>query len=112
MAYSEALAKRVREALAGERGVREIKMFGGLTFMVRGYMALGIVGEDLMVRVGPDGYHRALTRVHAREMDFTGRSIKGFVFVEPAGIRTKRSLASWVGLAVAFAKSRRRAPLV
>ena len=107
MAYSEALAKRVREALARERGVREIKMFGGLTFMVRGHMAVGIVGEELMVRVGPDGYRLALARAHAREMDFTGRSIKGFVFVEPAGIRTKRSLASWVALALAFAKTLR-----
>ena len=105
MAYSEALAKRVREALAREKGVREIKMFGGLTFMLRGHMAVGIVGEELMVRVGPDAYQRALGRVHAREMDFTGRSIKGFVFVEPAGTRTKRSLASWVAPAVAFAKS-------
>ena len=105
MAYSEALAKRVREALAHEKGVDEIKMFGGLSFMIGGHMALGIVGEELMVRVGPVGYQRALGRVNAREMDFTGRSIKGFVFVEPAGIRTKRYLASWVAPAVAFAKS-------
>ena len=105
MAYSEALADRVREAIAGEKRVHEIRMMGGLGFMIGGHMALGIVGDDLMVRVGPDGYQRALARVHAREMDFTGRSINGFVFVAPAGIRTKRSLASWVALAVAFAKS-------
>ena len=107
MAYSEALANRVREALGREKGVHEIKMFGGLSFMIGGHMALGIVGEELMVRVGRDGYQRALGRAHAREMDFTGRSIKGFVFVEPAGIRTKRSLASWVALALAFAKTLR-----
>ena len=105
MAYSEALANRVREALAREKGIDEVKMFGGLSFMVGGHMALGIVGDQLMVRVGPDGYQRALGRVHAREMDFTGRSIKGFVFIEPAGIRTKRSLASWVAPALAFVKS-------
>jgi len=105
MAYDEALAYRIREALAGEKRVDEIKMFGGLSFMIGGHMALGIVGDELMVRVGADGYRRALGRVHAREMDFTGRSIKGFVFVEPAGIRTKRSLASWVAVAAAFAKS-------
>ena len=80
-------------------------MMGGLGFMIGGHMALGIVGEQLMVRVGPDGYQRALGRVHAREMDFTGRSIKGYVFVEPAGIRSKRSLTSWVAPAVAFARS-------
>ena len=105
MAFNEALANRVREALAGEKGVAEIKMMGGLGFMIGGHVALGVIGEELMVRVGPDGYQRALGRVHAREMDFTGRSVKGFVFVEPAGIRTTRSLASWVALAAAFAKS-------
>jgi TfoX N-terminal domain len=105
VAYDEALANRIREALAGEKPFDEIKMMGGLGFMIGGHMALGIIGDELMVRVGPDGYQRALRRVHAREMDFTGRSIKGFVFVEPAGIRTKRSLASWVVLGAAFAKS-------
>ncbi|TME59152.1 MAG: TfoX/Sxy family protein [Chloroflexi bacterium] len=105
MAYNEALANRLREALARERGVDEIKMMGGLCFMIDGHMALGIVGTELMIRVGPDGYEHALARMHAREMDFTGRSMRGFVFVEPAGIRTKRSLASWVALAAAFAKS-------
>ncbi len=101
MAYNEGLADRIRQALARERGVDEIKMMGGLCFMIGGHMALGIVGEELMIRVGPDGYERALGRVHAREMVFTGRSMKGFVFVEPAGIRTKRSLASWVAPAAA-----------
>lgn len=105
MAYNEALANRIREALAGERRVDEIKMMGGLCFMVGGHMALAIVGEGLMIRVGPDGCQRALGRVHAREMDLTGRSMKGFVIVEPAGIRTKRSLASWVAPAAAFARS-------
>ena len=105
MAYDEALAKRIREALPGEGHIDELRMFGGLSFMIGGHVALGIVGNELMVRVGPDGYQRALRRAHAREMDFTGRSIKGFVFVEPAGIRTKRSLASWIVPAVAFAKS-------
>jgi len=51
-------------------------MMGGLSFMIGGHMALGIVGEELMVRVGPDGYQRALGRAHTREMDFTGRSIR------------------------------------
>jgi|SRR5450759_1585869 TfoX N-terminal domain len=105
MAYDEVLTNRIREALAGERRVAEIKMMGGLCFMIRGHMALAIVGDELMIRVGPDGYERALGRVHAREMDLTGRSMKGFVIVEPAGIRTKRSLASWVAPAAAFARS-------
>ncbi len=110
MAYDEALADRIREALAREKGVDEIRMMGGLCFMIGGHMALGVVGRELMIRVGPDRYERALGRAHAREMDFTGRSLKGFVFVEPAGIRTRRSLASWVVLATAFAKSLPRKP--
>jgi TfoX N-terminal domain len=105
LAYDETLAERIREALAGERGVDEIEMMGGLCFMIGGHMALGIVGEELMVRVGPERYERALSRVHTREMDFTGRSMTGFVFVAPAGIKTKRSLASWIAPAAAFAKS-------
>jgi hypothetical protein len=105
MAYDEGLADRIREALAGEKGVDEIKMMGGLCFMIGGHMALGIVGEELMIRVGPDRYQRVLGRSHAREMDFTGRSMKGFVFVQPAGIRTSRSLATWVAPALAYARS-------
>lgn len=105
MAFDETLADRIREGLALRRDVREVKMMGGLCFMVGGHMAIGIVGDELMVRVGPDGYGRALTRAHAREMDFTGRPTKGFVFVDPAGIRTRRSLESWVAQAVAFATS-------
>jgi TfoX-like protein len=105
MAYSEALAARIREVLAGEKSVDEIKMMGGLCFMIGGHMALGVVGEELMIRVGSDAYERVLARAHAREMDFTGRSIRGFAFVEPAGISTKRSLASWIEPAVAYAKS-------
>jgi TfoX/Sxy family transcriptional regulator of competence genes len=104
MAYDEMLAERIREALAGEKAVGEIKMMGGLCFMVSGHMAVGIVGDELMVRVGPKAYERALGRAHAREMDFTGRPTKGFVFVAPAGITTKRSLVSWIAPAVDFAK--------
>lgn len=110
MAYDEVLADRVREALAREKGVGEIRMMGGLCFMIAGHMALGIVGDELMARVGPDRYNQVLGRLHAREMDFTGRPLKGFVFVAPAGIRTKRSLASWVAPAVAHAKTLPRKP--
>lgn len=105
MAFDETLADRIREGLALGRDVREVEMMGGLCFMVGGHMAIGIVGEKLMVRVGPDGYERALARRLAREMDFTGRPTRGFVFVDPAGIRTRRSLESWVALGTAFAST-------
>ena len=79
MAYAEELADRVRKALAGIDGISERRMFGGLAFMVAGNMCCGIVGEELMVRVGPEAYARALSRPHARAMDFTGRPLKGMV---------------------------------
>jgi TfoX/Sxy family transcriptional regulator of competence genes len=113
MAYDKELADRVRELLAGEDRVDEIPMMGGLCFMVAGHMAVGIVRDDLMVRVGPEGKARALSRAHAREMDLTGRPMRSFVLVSPAGTATKRSLASWVTPAAEYAKGlppKRRRP--
>jgi hypothetical protein len=105
MAYDDKPADRIRDSLAGRRVIREVKMMGGLCFMIAGHMAIGIVGDELMVRVGPDPYQRALARAHVRDMDFTGRPTRGFVFVDPAGIRTKRSLESWIAAGAAFASS-------
>ena len=82
MAYDEGLAQRVREALSDRRGLSEKKMFGGLCFLVNGNMACGIVRDELMVRIGPAAYDHALAEPEAREMDFTGRALKGFVYVE------------------------------
>ena len=104
MAYDEGLAQRMRECLEDEPAVVEKKMFGGLCFMIRGHMAAGIVGDELMVRVGPDAYEKCLALPHAREMDFTGRSMKGMVYVRPAGFRTKASLERWVGRGLSFVK--------
>jgi TfoX N-terminal domain len=70
-------------------------MFGGLAFIVNGHMCCGIVGKDLVVRTVPDGSEQALGQPHARPMDFTGRPMKGFVFVSPAGYRSDRDLRSW-----------------
>lgn len=105
MAFDETLAERIREALAPMKDIREVKMMGGLCFMVGGHMAVGIVADELMVRVGSDGYERALTRKHAREMDFTGRPTRGFVFVDRAGLKTTRSLESWIALGTAYVAS-------
>lgn len=99
MAYDEKLAARVRNVLGGTRGVSEKKMFGGLTFMLRDHMCCGIVGNKLMVRIGPEQTRKALTRAHTSKMDFTGKPLKGFLYVEPAGLRTARELRSWIGLA-------------
>jgi TfoX/Sxy family transcriptional regulator of competence genes len=96
MAYDEGLAERIREALGDRPGVSERKMFGGLAFMVDGHMACGVMGEDLMARVGPDGYDEALGEPHARPMDFTGRPLTGMVYVAAEGIEDDAALAEWV----------------
>ena len=105
MAYSEELATRVRNALARRRGVVEKKMFGGLAFMVRGHMCVGVMGDELMVRVGPDAYEEALAEPHTREMDFTGRPIKGMIYVGKRGFESSEALKQWVGRGLAFVKT-------
>lgn len=102
MAYDEGLAERLREVFRGRRGVSEKRMFGGVAFMVRGYMAVGIVGDALMARVGPDEYDRVLRMRHVRPMDFTGKPMKGYVYVAPAGFDSQAELEAWVDLCVKF----------
>jgi len=80
-------------------------MFGGLAFMLDGNMACGVVGADLMVRVGPDAYDEALSRPNVRLMDFTHRPARGMVYVESAGVSDQAGLADWVGRGTRFARS-------
>lgn len=94
--YDLALADRIRKEVAGRRGVTEKEMFGGLAFLLRGKMFCGITGDALMARIGKDRYEAALAKTHVREMDFTGRPMKGYVFVEAPGLRTQKALAAWV----------------
>jgi TfoX/Sxy family transcriptional regulator of competence genes len=101
MAIDEGLAERIRDVL-GTTPVSERKMFGGLAFLSRGHMFVGIAKEALMVRVGPEAYAGALGRPHAREMDFTGRPMKGYVFVDPPGFEQTEDLERWVHAALAF----------
>ena len=105
MAYDEGLAHRVRELMDQAPGFHEKKMFGGLCFMLNGNMACGINGDQLMVRVGPDAYQNALARPHAREMDFTGRALKGFVYVDADGLAEDAGLQAWIDLGTEFAGS-------
>src|SRR4051812_35326045 len=103
MAYDERLADRIR-AILGDRGdVSERKMFGGLAFLLGGHMCCGIVGTDLMVRVGEDAFEKAVSAPHARPMDFTGRPSTGMVYVAPAGVKTAASLRKWVAKGIDFA---------
>jgi hypothetical protein len=105
VAYDEELAERVRRVLAGRRDFAEKPMFGGLTFMVAGHMCCGVVGHDLMVRVGPDRLDDALARPHVRLMDFTGRPSRGMVYVGAGGTGTAKAVAAWVDRGLAFVES-------
>ncbi len=103
MAYDEGLAARVRARLEDRRGYGEKKMFGGLCFLLNGNMACGISGDRLMARVGPDAWEEALSQPGAREMDFTGRSLKGFVYVDEDVLRDDAVLDRWIDRAAGFA---------
>jgi len=105
MAYDEALAERVREQLAAEPAISEKAMFGGLAFLLEGNMAVGLSGDELMVRVGPDASDDALARPHTRPFDMTGRPMKGWILVAPEGVAEDDDLAAWVARGVDFARS-------
>ncbi len=105
MAYDEKLAGRMRKLLVRRKGVAEKRMFGGLAFMLKGKMFCGVLQDDLVLRVGPEKYEAALARPHTRPMDFTGRPIKGFVFVGRGGVRTEKSLSNWLLQALEYAAS-------
>ena len=105
MAYDEGLATRVRESIGDEPGLVEKKMFGGVGFLIDGNMAVGILGDDLVVRVGPERYAAALERPYARVFDITGRAMTGWVMVDAAGLEDDAAYEEWVRDGVAFARS-------
>jgi len=105
MPFDEGLAERIRSILGSDADVDERKMFGGLCFLAGGNMAFGIVGDELMVRVGREGWADALHRPYAREMDFTGRSMKGMVFVGVEGFAEDADLAEWIEQGAAYART-------
>lgn len=105
MAVDERLLERVRAALSRRRGVNEKRMFGGVAFMLRGHMCCGILGTTLMVRLAPDQAQALLAPPHVRPMDFTGRPLRGFLYVDAPALRTGAQLKKWVDRAVAHATS-------
>ncbi len=105
MAYEEKNYERVKKAISHRDDVSERKMFGGVAFMVSGNMCIGVHDDMLMARVGPDQYEKALKKTGAREMQFTGRPMKGFVEVEDHGFARAAQLKSWVKLCETFASS-------
>jgi TfoX/Sxy family transcriptional regulator of competence genes len=100
MAFDERLAERVSVVLEDIPDVREQQMFGGIAFLVGGHMVCGIVGDELMLRLGEEGADAALDERHVRPMDFTGKPMSTMVFVEPAGIVSDRALTGWIRLAL------------
>jgi TfoX/Sxy family transcriptional regulator of competence genes len=104
LAFGEKLANRVREALLHKRYFEEKKMMGGLTFMVNNKMCIGILQNDLMLRIDPNAYESALERAGCREMNFTGRPMKGFVFVSEEGFKTQKDFEYWINLALDYNK--------
>jgi TfoX N-terminal domain len=105
MAYDEGLAERLRDVFGEHQDISEKKMFGGLAFMLRDYMCVGILGDQLMARIGPGRYEEALRQPYAKPMDFTGKPMKGYVFVAPEGFEADADLAKWVDYCVAFVTS-------
>ena len=105
MPYDEGAAQRIRSALEGRDGLAEKRMFGGICFLLDGNMCCGVVGDELMARVGPNAYQGSLALPHTREMDFTGKPLRGLVYVEPAGFADDADLAQWLERCAAFANS-------
>jgi len=106
MAYDAELAARIRDLIAGEAGLGEKKMFGGLAFLIGGNMAVAASGEGgVLVRVDPAESGALVSSTHARPMEMRGREMQGWLRVDTEDVRTKRQLGAWVGRGVAYARS-------
>ena len=106
MAYDENLADRIRISLHEKQVLfHEKKMMGGLTFMVNDKMCVGIVKNDLMARIGKDNYENAIMRQGCRQMDFTGKPMKGYVFLAPMAVDMDSELDYWINLSLEFNKT-------
>ena len=105
MAYDEGLAQRIRERLQSRPGVVEKRMFGGLAFLLRGNMCVGLIGDEMVVRLSPDEYEAALAKPGTRVFDFTGRPMKGWLVVGAEAIDDDDALAGWTETACLYAGS-------
>jgi hypothetical protein len=105
MAFSEALAERIRQTLARRKGVEEKKMFGGVGFLLNGNLLVGVWKESLIVRLGAEQGEEALLEPHVKEFDITGRAMRGWVLVGPVGIQDDEQLTGWIQRAVRFVRT-------
>lgn len=105
MAYSKALADEIRARIGDHPGLRERQMFGGIAFMLNGNMAVGVSGDDLMVRVGKDAHDEAISLPGARIFDMSARPMRGWILVAPEGITSDADLDAWIDRGVAWAEA-------
>lgn len=105
VAFDEGMAERIRDQMGDDLSLSERKMFGGLAFLSHGNMCFGVVGDDLLVRVGPESYTASLALPHAREMDLTGRPMRGIVVVDSSGLGEDDALRGWLDRGLAFTDS-------
>lgn len=105
MAYDEGLAARIRAVLGRRKELVEKKMFGGLAFLLNANMFCGVLQKDLVLRLGAEAGDQALKSPHVRSMDFTGRPMKGYVYIAPPGIPNDQALRQWLERAIAFTSS-------
>ena len=103
MAFDERLAERIRGSLGRRKGFAEKKMFGGVGFLLNGNMCVGVHGSELIVRLAPEDTDGALKQANTRRFDLTGRPMKGWILVKPAGLKTDAQLGKWIEVAVGFA---------
>ena len=104
MAYSEALALRIRQAVAGRRGITEKKMFGGVGFLLNGNMLVGVWKQSMIVRLGPEPAAAALQEPYVVEFDITGRPMKGWVMLQPEGLENDGQLNLWIERSLKFVR--------
>ncbi|MCA6361675.1 MAG: TfoX/Sxy family protein [Bacteroidetes bacterium] len=102
MPFNEKISDRIREALMNQAHVEEKYMFGGVCYMVNGKMCVGVVGDEMMCRIDPGKEAEALSKNGCRLMDFTGRPMKGYVYVDNSGMKTKAEFDYWINLCLAF----------
>lgn len=105
MAFDERLAERIRGSLGRRKGLAEKKMFGGIAFLLNGNMCVGIHKSALIVRLAPEDTEAALTQPHTKPFDLTGRPMKGWIVVEPAGLKTEAKLSKWIQVAAQYANA-------
>ena len=105
MAFSEALAERIRRGLARRKNVEEKKMFGGVGFLLNGNLLVGVWKDSPCVRLGPEQAEEALREPHVKAFDITGRPMKGWVLVEPEGVEDGDQLSGWIQRAIKFVRT-------